>query len=108
MFDFLLITFASCVQCLKIVAYFRHDVFDFIAKGLDFDNDLFGLLADLQILFNLLQRVALFSLFKLYAELINAGFHCLCSICHFDKSLVPFFIDFGTQTVGFQRIGVQL
>ena len=108
MFHFLLITFTSCIQRLKIVADFGDDVFDFIAKALNFNDDLFGLLTDLKILFNLLERIALFGPLELFSQLINAWLHGLGTIGHFDKSFVPLFVDFCAKTISLQSIWVQL
>ena len=103
-----LVTFTSGVQCLKVVTHFGHNVLQLVAKTLHFDNDLFGSLADLQVLFNLLQSVAFFGPFELVDQPINSGLHRFGTRRHVDKTDVPFFVHLGAGAIRFKRIWIEL
>ena len=105
---FFLISFAGVIQRLKVGPHFRDDVFEFISKTLNLNDDRFCFLADLQILFNLLQRVALFGIFELQNKPIDSWFHRFCPRRHFHKSLVPLFVGFSSQAVSLEGLRIEL
>lgn len=74
MFHFLLIAESRSVEQLKVGTHFRHDIFQVLAKRLGVAHKKFCSLRDDEILFNLLERVALLGVVKLLFEGLGPRF----------------------------------